>query len=267
MRQVHFHSVIGLMGVADDERPAAKFWARQFEVPMILLAIWILVEWYADQRGLVSPQVVIFTDWVIWVFFVLETSILTWFVQDKRRYLLSNWLNLVIIVAGLPVLWKVGIELAGLRMLRLLLILPLLLNLSSTIRTVLSRNSLGLTLAVTFFVIVASGLLIAGIDPAMGDFWDGIWWAWVTTTTVGYGDIVPSTPAGRLVAGLLMLLGLGIFSLITASFSAFLLSREEEKLIDEEEATLSKLGEIERRVEQMESVLRRIEGSVDKSSK
>lgn len=267
MPRVHIHSVIGLMGVAEDERAAARFWARRFEVPMILLAIWILVEWYADQRGLISPALVRITDWLIWAFFVLETSVLTWFVRDKRRYLLSNWLNLVIIVAGLPVLWKAGIEVASLRMLRLLLILPLILNLSSTFRTVLSRNSLGLTLVVAFFVIIASGLLITGIDPAMGDFWDGIWWAWVTTTTVGYGDIVPSTPAGRLVAGLLMLLGLGIFSLITASFSAFLLSREEEKLIDEDEEMLGKLGEIERRLEHMESVLKSIAGSNDKFSK
>ncbi len=47
-------------------------------------------------------------------------------------------------------------------------------------------------------------------------------------TTVGYGDTVPESPQGKTFGGLLMILGLGLFSLITASLSAFLIAREEE---------------------------------------
>lgn len=63
--------------------------------------------------------------------------------------------------------------------------------------------------------------MMAAIDPAINNIWDGMWWAWVTVTTVGYGDIVPVSGPGRILAGILMLIGMGLFSLFTANFSAF----------------------------------------------
>jgi voltage-gated potassium channel len=44
----------------------------------------------------------------------------------------------------------------------------------------------------------------------------GLWWAAATVTTVGYGDVVPSSPGGRLIGGLLMFLGIASLALLTA---------------------------------------------------
>jgi len=258
-RRGHLQILIGLRGVMRSENEAARFWAHTFDVPMILLAVWIIMEWYAAAQGVFPPVLSVITDWLVWGFFLLETALLTWLVDNKQRYLVTNWLNLLIIVFGLPLLWNGTTEIAALRTLRLFLILPMLLGISRTVRKFLARNQLGVTLLVALFIIIASGILIAGIDPAIDNIWDGFWWAWVTVTTVGYGDIVPSSPAGKVFAGLLILFGLGLFSLITASFSAFLLSREEEEILKEEREELRQLRYITHRLDLLEKALYRLE--------
>jgi voltage-gated potassium channel len=63
-----------------------------------------------------------------------------------------------------------------------------------------------------------------GENPNVRDIWDAIWWAVVTITTVGYGDVSPATAEGRLAAGVLMILGIAFFSFLTATFTAALTS-------------------------------------------
>ncbi len=262
MRASTLNSAIGLSGVAADETPRAQRWARFFEAPMILLAVWILVEWYVEAKGLYPHGVGVVTDWIIWLFFITETVTLTLMVRDKARYLRGNWMNILIIIMGIPILWGTETYAAGLRTLRMLIILPLLANTSSTVRRILMRNHLGTTLMITFLFTLMAGLLVAGIDPAIDTVWDGIWWAWVTVTTVGYGDIVPESAAGKVFGAVLILFGLGFFSLLTANFSAWFVAREEQELKEEEAAELDELGRMEKRLEAMERTLARIEGKL-----
>jgi voltage-gated potassium channel len=112
------HLLTGLAGVADNERTAARRWGKRFELPMILLALWILIEWYLREKGIYSELFGRITDWGVWLFFVLETVTLTLLVEDKPRYLRSNWMNLLIICVGLPLLWGGGTYAAALRALR-----------------------------------------------------------------------------------------------------------------------------------------------------
>jgi voltage-gated potassium channel len=244
VRRRNFISFVGLAGVADNERRVARRLGHFFEVPMLLLAIWIIVEWYLTANGSYPPKWEFATNWMIWVFFVLETVLLTFLVRDKRRYLISNWLNLLIIAGGVPLLWGSAGHAGALRSLRILLLFKILLDMSSTIRQMLSSNNIGVTLFVSLIITVMAGTSMAAIDPAIETPWDGIWWAWVTVTTVGYGDLVPQSPQGKVFGGLLMVLGLGLFSLITASFSAFLISRDEEGMVRKEEELIEKEEEL-----------------------
>ena len=253
----------GLSGVAKDENPIAQRWARRFEVPMIMLAIWILIEWYLREKGIYSERFGQITDWIIWLFFVLETVVLTSLVENKFRYTRSNWMNLLIIGTGLPLLWGGGTYAAILRSLRLLLIFPLLLNASITARKVLARNYLGSVLLVALVFTLMSGLLMAGIDPSIENVWQGIWWAWVTVATVGYGDIVPQSVAGKVFGAVVILFGVGFFSLLTASFSAYFVSRGEIEIEEEEIEEIKELKDIERRIDAMEKTLQRIEDKLN----
>ena len=111
---------------------------------------------------------------------------------------------------------------------------------------------------------------MAGIDPAIEDVWQGLWWAWVTVATVGYGDIVPESTAGRVFGSLVILFGVGFFSLLTASFSAYFVSRGEveieEEIEEEELEEMSELKRIEDRIDAMEKTLRRIEEKLERNN-
>jgi voltage-gated potassium channel len=63
------------------------------------------------------------------------------------------------------------------------------------------------------------------IDPGVGTFGDSLWWAIVTVTTVGYGDIVPETSGGRLVAAMLMLAGVSAIPITTSLVVSVFVSR------------------------------------------
>jgi voltage-gated potassium channel len=139
----------------------------------------------------------------------------------------------------------------------------LLLNTSGTVRKILTRNYLGTTLLVALAFTLMSGLLIAGIDPSIETVWEGLWWAWVTVATVGYGDVVPQSMAGKAFGAIVILFGVGFFSLLTASFSAYFVSRGEIEIEEEEVEEIYRLKDIVRRIEAMEQTLQRIEARLN----
>lgn len=106
---------------------------------------------------------------------------------------------------------------------------------------------------------VVSGFLMHFIDgknyPNIGS---GMWWAIQTVTTVGYGDVVPTGTSGRLVAALVMVVGIGFLTVITAAItSAFVESgRRRLEEASEEETVSVKLDRISARLEAIEVGLR-----------
>ena len=73
------------------------------------------------------------------------------------------------------------------------------------------------------------------IDPRIDSLGDGLWLAFTTAATVGYGDLIPHTPASRIFSVVVVLLGLAVLSLVTASLSAIFVEKEvqdEEREID-----------------------------------
>ena len=93
-------------------------------------------------------------------------------------------------------------------------------NLFGLLETLFNSRRLRTILAALLFFIFLFGYLFYASEPDVRNLGDGIWWALVTITTVGYGDITPVTTLGRVVASSLMLLGLGLIATITAIVSA-----------------------------------------------
>jgi voltage-gated potassium channel len=65
------------------------------------------------------------------------------------------------------------------------------------------------------------------IDPAMGDFADALWWAIVTVTTVGYGDVIPTSTSGRVIASFLMVAGVSAIPITTSLVVSVFVSRAQ----------------------------------------
>jgi voltage-gated potassium channel len=82
-------------------------------------------------------------------------------------------------------------------------------------------------LAVVF--IGAFGVYLAESDTnkAVGSFGDALWWAFVTVTTVGYGDVSPVTFEGRIIAVILMLTGIGVIGIFTASVASYFFEQDQ----------------------------------------
>jgi voltage-gated potassium channel len=105
---------------------------------------------------------------------------------------------------------------------------------------------------------VVAGLLVTVLDsetfPSIGS---GLWWAVQTVTTVGYGDDIPMSLAGRLVAAFVMLLGIGFLTVITASITSTFVSRSRHEPSDADAAMAEQLHQLDRRLERIEAALSR----------
>ncbi len=107
-------------------------------------------------------------------------------------------------------------------------------------------------------VTVASALLMTLVDrenyPSFGS---GLWWAIQTTTTVGYGDNVPTTFAGRSIAAVVMMFGIGFLTVITASITSTFVARSrlEQQRVDSEAPSAEQLRRLDNRLERIEAEL------------
>ncbi len=107
---------------------------------------------------------------------------------------------------------------------------------------------------------LAAGIMMTAVEheryPSIGS---GLWWAVQTVTTVGYGDNVPESVAGRLVAALVMLLGIGFLTVITAAITSTFIaqSQRERAPTDAETATAEQFRQLDSRLDRIEAALTR----------
>ena len=110
------------------------------------------------------------------------------------------------------------------------------------------------TLAVTIVAAFAIWLLDNEDFPTIGT---ALWWAVQTVTTVGYGDVVPTTTVGRLIGTIVMLLGIGFVTVVTASITAMFVERARSRLRGEmDDVHAARLEAIDDRLGRIETLLR-----------
>ena len=121
-------------------------------------------------------------------------------------------------------------------------------------RTLTSRQGFRYIAMLTVLLIVIAGAVVSVVDahdfPNVGL---GVWWAIVTVTTVGYGDVVPHTLAGRAVASALMFVGIGFLSLLTATIASTFVSADRERSESEASEILAAMRRIEERLDRIEA--------------
>tara|TARA_Y100001936_G_scaffold236408_1_gene265814 strand:+ start:420 stop:818 length:399 start_codon:yes stop_codon:yes gene_type:complete len=124
----------------------------------------------------------------------------------------------------------------------------------SLLLRVFNNKRLRTVLSLILFFIVLFGFIFFITEPDVKSFSDGLWWALVTITTVGYGDITPMTSIGRLVASALMFLGLGLIASLTAVISVkfiqnFVDHHTNDDVLEKLEEMQKDIDEIKRKIQ------------------
>lgn len=225
---------LGLGGVSPQDNPAAHTWEKRFYWPVLLATLLAIPAFYLEEFSVNASlrELGAVMDVVVFLTFVSELAVMMTVSSRKRVYLLHNWLSLAIIGAtGLSILApQIPGELTALfRLLRVAITSLLVARLVDSLRT-LTPGSTPYILMIGFGLMLLSGGGFYWLEPTVHSYWDGIWLAFVSGMTVGYGDFIPTTGPARVFAGLVIVMTYAIMSLVTASIAAYFIGKEEKQV-------------------------------------
>lgn len=220
---------------------------RRLEGPLLVAALLTIPAIAIEQSSAGGPwdTLALALDWVVWLTFLAEAVLMLRAVDEPSQWLRDHPLEIAIVVLTPPFL---PASMQAARVFRLLRLLPLL-RLGLLTRRLLSTEGVRDAAVLASMTILAGGAGYAAVEKAQHlSTWDGVWWAIVTVTTVGYGDTYPHTDAGRVIAVAVMLVGIGFIAILTAAAA--------ERFLRAQRAGQRELEGVERRLDE---VLRRLE--------
>ncbi|PPA68725.1 potassium channel family protein [Jeotgalibacillus proteolyticus] len=144
------------------------------------------------------------------------------FLKNKKKYIKNNPFDFIAIIP----LDSVFQFARFLKVLRLTVLFK-----KTPVFHILQTNGLNKVITMMVILIIFSAIPITVLEPGIQTFTDGIWWAVVTATTVGYGDISPITTTGRVIAVLLMIFGIGLIGMVTSSIATYFIKTNDSKEI------------------------------------
>ena len=205
-------------------RKVEKLWSPILTALAVLFLIAFSIPAFVTDLTEQARIAIEIIQWVCWLAFALDLILGLATSRDKKEYLLKHPLEIA------------SVLLPFLRPLRLMRVI-------SFGNLALQKIAMGKQFAITVKVAVTAVFVsyIAAVQITISErsvegsniktFGDGLWWAVTTVTTVGYGDRFPTTTEGRILAVMLMLVGISLVGVITASVASWFvrLSQEERK--------------------------------------
>jgi voltage-gated potassium channel len=231
---------------------------HRFEPVILVFALAIipvvLIEESNAARSLKDVAVVL--NWLIWAAFAAELLFVVVVAPRKRAALRAHWFDVLIVIVTPPFLPRLFGFLRAARLIRLLRLMRLGVLGGRAIRSehvFTSRETFRYIALLTGLLVVVAGATISVADkhefPNIGL---GMWWAITTVTTVGYGDVVPHTVAGRVIAACLMFVGIGFLSLLTATIASTFVSKDAQASGPTLADVMLKLQAIEERLDALD---------------
>lgn len=178
-----------------------------------------------------SESVIGAFDNVICVIFIVDFFGRLVKAPNKWRFVMINWIDLL---ASIPTIEALRIGRLA-RVFRLLRVLRALRSMKYVVAFIFSNRAKGAFASValtSFLVWFFAALMILHVenDPnsTIRSAEDALWWSITTITTVGYGDLYPVTTEGRIIAALLMVVGIGLYGTLTAYIASMFVGADNE---------------------------------------
>jgi voltage-gated potassium channel len=237
-----------------DGGEAFQRFSRAVDGPLMVLALAMIPLIVVPLVVDLSPgqaRAVLAVDYLIWAAFAVEYVVKLSLAPQRWRFVKANIPDLVIVVVPMLRPLRVLRSARLLRLLGLARVVAFAVEGLQETREVLRRRGLSWVLLIVLALNLVAAALVLTFERDMPNgnihtYPDALWWAVTTVTTVGYGDRFPMSPAGRGVAVVLMVSGIALFGVITASIAAYFVEQKaEQDLAGRLDRVLERLDAIE----------------------
>ena len=217
---------------------------------LAIISIVLIVLDYAHEINIVSPPYSIIDNSIL-IVFAIDYFVRLFYAKDKKRFFKENIFDLlsIIPVNNLFYVFRMARIGRAFRLLKLLRIFRLV-GLTGRLHKFLKTNGLIYYLYISLTVILIASSLYCISEKV--SFSTALWWSITTATTVGYGDVSPTTGLGKTAAILLMFLGIGFIGMLTSSLTNFFDTSTDNDLEKE-------LAELKQQNQELEDHLSRLE--------
>lgn len=228
------------------------------EVASLVLSVYVLGALACQTFVALDPandSVLRILDASICLFFLFEFGYRLWLAENKYRFIAWNWIDLISSIPAVDMLrWG--------RLFRILRILRAVRSTKVLIKF-LFRNrkdgTLKTVLLISLVLVIFSSVAVLNLEDQpesnIKTPSDAIWWSFVSLTTVGYGDKYPVTPGGRLVAVLLVTMGVGLFGTLSGYIASYFLEWEQQAQESEIKQLTLEVAKLNVKLETLEKLL------------
>ena len=240
---------------------------------LALISVVLVLLGFAEMVDLDNPPYNII-DLLLWGVFMVDYGWRFFLSKGKWRFIIENIfdllailpLNAIFTVFRLGRIFRLARLTKLLKLTRLLRIVGLTGKLEKKIGKLLRTNGLLYIFYLNSFIVLVGSSILSVVEEK--SFSESLWWALVTVTTVGYGDIIPTSIFGKWLAVLLMLVGIGTIGMLTSALTNFFVKDnpdEQIKLDKLQDELLSQRILIEKQSEKIEELHRMIQDLLEKT--